>query len=345
MKVTANALVLPEGSPVSSDPGSASHREHAGAFAKMFQGSLCKSQTTASSSPSSLAATQEAPSDGTSVKVLLSATAAAKSGTPAPSAPQASVVSPTTKADPAAHPVATDANQAGSDARPTSATGVHPAVPGAAHAPAGPGHPNSLKQGQKSEVLPESRGLAAGRNSVKGLPATTESLSLASEEDAIEGDLKDQQDDSAAKDTGTGVAISTSAAAAAHPIVAERKTASPAPAPRPRPTAPSARGPLAENGRTAWDPARTQASQTAASLPRPAHAQLDSLTAKNEPDLASGTAQGSATPPEIAAATAEGARAAHGIARFAAVAASAPAPATAFGNHGTDSPPHLAPRA
>ena len=296
MKVTANALVHAEGSPVSSDPGSASHREHAGAFAKMFQGSLCKSQTTASSSPSSLAATQEAPSDGTSVKVLLSATAAAKSGTPAPSAPQASVVSPTTKADPAAHPVATAANQAGSDARPTTATGLHPAVPGAAHAPAGQGHPNSLEQGQKREVLPASRASAAGRNSVDGLPATTESLSLASEENAIEGDLKGQQDDSAAKDTGTGVAISTSAAA--HPIAAERKTG----------TAPSARGQLAENGRTTWDPARTQVSQTVPSLPRPAHAQLDSLSAKNEPDLASGAAQGPATPPEIAAATAEGAR-------------------------------------
>ena len=159
MKVTATALVHPEGSPVSSDPGSASHREHASSFAQMFQGSLCKSQTTASSSPSSLAATQEA--DGTSVKILLSGTAAAKFGAPAPSAPQASVVSPTTKADPAAHPVATAANQAGSDARPTTATGLHPAVPGAAHAPAGQGHPNSLEQGQKREVLPASRASAA----------------------------------------------------------------------------------------------------------------------------------------------------------------------------------------
>jgi len=50
-----HALVHPEGSPFPR-PGSASHREHAGSFAKMFQGSLCKSQTTASSSPSSLAA-------------------------------------------------------------------------------------------------------------------------------------------------------------------------------------------------------------------------------------------------------------------------------------------------
>jgi len=248
MKVTANALVYPEGTPVSSDPGSASHGEQAGSFVKMFQGSLCKSQTTASSSPSSLAATQEAPSDGPSVKILLSGTAAAKFGAPAPSAPQASVVSLATKADPAARPAATAANQAGSDVRPTTATGLHPAVPGAAHAPAGPGHPNSLKQGQKSEVLPESRGLAAGRQSVEGLPATTESLSLATGENAIEGDLKDQQDDSAAKDTGTGVAISTSAAAAAHPIVAERKTASPAPAPLLSPTAPSARGQLADRG-------------------------------------------------------------------------------------------------
>ena len=345
MKVTANALVHPEGSPVSSDPGSASHREHAGSFAKMFQGSLCKSQTTASSSPSSLAATQEAPSDGPSVKVLLSGTAAAKSGTPAPSAPQASVVSPTTKADPTARPAATAADQAGSDARPTTAAGLHPAVPGAAHAPAGQGHPNSLKQGQKSEVLPESHGLAAGRNGVKGRPATTESLLLASEANAIDGDLRDQQNDSAAKDPGTGAAISTSAAA--HPIAAERKTASPEPASLPSPTAPSARGPLTENGRTAWDPARTQASQTAWSLPRPAHAQLDSLSAKNEPDLASGTAQGPATPPQITAATAEGARAAHGIARFAAVAGPAPAPTTAtpFGGFGTDNPPHLDPRA